>query len=57
MTTNNYLRFLTEELMKYFNQPKEERKMKRKTRGSKSSYYFNRWFGIIPFSFRLFIKK
>ncbi|MHA6250985.1 YqzE family protein [Oceanobacillus sp. CAU 1775] len=57
MSTNNYLRYLTEELTKYYNQPKEERKMKRKEKGSESKSFYNTWFGIIPFSFRILIKK
>jgi len=57
MSTNNYLKFLTEEIVRYFNHPKDERKKKRKDERQTKAFYMNRWFGLLPFSFRLFIKK
>ncbi|GGN63916.1 MULTISPECIES: YqzE family protein [Oceanobacillus] len=56
MSTNNYLKFITEEIVKYMNSPREERKERRKTDKQEESVVLNRWFGILPFSFKLFIK-
>lgn len=55
MSANNYVKFLTEELVKYMNQPKEERRKEREQHAD--SFPLNRWFGVLPFSFRLFIKR
>lgn len=56
MSTNNYLKFITEEFVKYFNNPKEIRK-KRREEKQEQTIYSNRWFGVIPFSFKMFLKK
>lgn len=56
MSTNNYLKFITEEFVKYFNNPKEIRK-KRREEKQEQTFYSNRWFGVIPFSFKMFLKK
>ena len=50
MKSNDYIRFLTEEMMKYMHlsaEEKEERKQKKKT---SNLFYSNRWLGVIPFS-------
>lgn len=50
MKSNDYIRFLTEEMMKYMNlsaEEKEERKQKKKTA---QQLYSNKWLGVIPFS-------
>lgn len=57
MTGNNYLKFMTEEIVRYFNNPKDVRKRKREEERMEQSVYLNRWFGVLPFSFRVFIKN
>ena len=56
MSTNNYLKFITEEIVKYMNSSREERKERRETDKQEESVVLNRWFGILPFSFKLFFK-
>ncbi|MBT2754755.1 YqzE family protein [Mesobacillus foraminis] len=49
MKTNDYVKYLTQTVVKYADQPKEERlKNKQERKAEKSSFLF-RWFGILPF--------
>ncbi|MDQ0161366.1 YqzE family protein [Aeribacillus alveayuensis] len=57
MSTNDYLKFITEQVIKFMDTPKEERKIQRKKRKSENPSFLNVWFGIIPFSIALSIKK
>ena len=54
MSTNAYLKFLTEEFVKYLNSPKENRKEKKV---AEKDAYLNRWFGVLPFSLKFFIRR
>lgn len=56
MSDHTYLRFLTEEFVKYLNSSKEERIKKKEAGKQDGTIPFNRWFGLLPFSLRLFIK-
>ncbi|WP_040985292.1 YqzE family protein [Oceanobacillus jeddahense] len=58
MKSNDYIRFLTEEMVKYMNlssEEKEERKQKKKN--SSSQLYSNKWLGVIPFSIQSWYRK
>lgn len=57
MSANNYLKFITEEFVKYFNDPKDIRKKRREEGRLERSVYQNSWFGVLPFSLKLFIKN
>jgi len=57
MSGNNYLKFITEEFVRYYNDPKEVRKKKREEERLDRSVYLNRWFGVLPFTFKMFIKN
>lgn len=54
MSTNSYLKFLTEEFVKYLNSPKENRKEKKM---EEKDPLLNRWFGVLPFSLKLLIRR
>ncbi|MCM3738747.1 YqzE family protein [Oceanobacillus luteolus] len=56
MSTNNYLKFMTEEIVRYLNSSKEERKVRKEAGKQSDSAILNRWFGVLPFSFKLFIR-
>lgn len=57
MKTNDYVKYLTETVVKYADQPKEERvKLKVERKLEKSPFLF-RWFGILPYAFLLLIKR
>jgi len=55
MKQNEYIKFMTEQLVTYMDKPKEERK---KTKNNKEQNGFsNRWLGLFPFTIKLLLKK
>jgi hypothetical protein len=49
MKTNDYVKFMTQTIVKYIDQPKDERKrLKHERKLAKASFWY-RWFGILPF--------
>lgn len=57
MSTNDYVRFVTQQFVSYMNDPKEERKQKKQQRRSEKEPFLNRWFGVMPLSAALFYQK
>lgn len=53
MSTNAYVKFVTEEVVKFLNSPKDERKK----RGAERQVFHDRWFGLLPFTFKLLLKR
>ncbi|MGD8191603.1 YqzE family protein [Brevibacillus ginsengisoli] len=53
MSFQDYLKFLTKRFVQYMDTPKEERKKNKPPREPWSS----KWFGVIPMSIRLFLRK
>lgn len=59
-STNDYVKYVTQQLVKYMDTPKETRKQQkeeRKIQDLTTSYYSNRWFGVLPFALKLLINK
>ncbi len=54
MSTNAYVKFVTEEVVKFLNSPKDERKGRR---GGEKQVFHDRWFGLLPFTFKLLLKR
>lgn len=54
--TNDFVKFITEQLVTYMHLPAEERKKRRKYK-QESSGYTSKWFGIVPFAIRTMWKK
>ncbi|WP_186575802.1 YqzE family protein [Aquibacillus kalidii] len=57
MSGNDYVKFMTQEIVKYMDMKPEERKKRKQEKSQKDFSVSNRWFGIIPFAFRLLVKK
>ncbi|WP_226035035.1 YqzE family protein [Aquibacillus saliphilus] len=58
MSGNDYVKFMTQEIVKYMDTPQDERKKrKNKQRMSKENNISGRWFGLLPFAFKLLVKK
>ncbi|WP_042355063.1 YqzE family protein [Bacillus rubiinfantis] len=49
MKTNDYVRYMTETLVKYADLPKEERKRQRLIKKQTKASFWYRWFGILPY--------
>ncbi|MFC4617977.1 YqzE family protein [Camelliibacillus cellulosilyticus] len=48
MKSDDYVKFLTEQFVKYMNQPRNERKQRRASRKQHRGPMLNEWFGLIP---------
>ncbi|MEC2078499.1 YqzE family protein [Metabacillus fastidiosus] len=58
MSTNDYVKYVTQQLVKYMDTPKEERKQKKEEKKIVDVQpYSNQWLGILPFAFKLMVNK
>lgn len=58
MKTNDYVKYMTEQFVKYMDTPKQERKeMKEKRKESKPPSRIYQWFGILPLGCIMFFKR
>ena len=57
MKTNDYVKYMTQTLVKYADQPKEERKRLRIERKQTKASFWYRWFGILPYIFYTEVKR
>jgi hypothetical protein len=48
---------MTQQLVRYMDTPKEERKVKKTIRKKERQPLFSRWFGVLPVAVMLFMKK
>lgn len=49
MKTNDYVKYMTQTIVKYIDQPKDERKRLRQARKEARASFWYRWFGILPY--------
>jgi len=57
MSTNDYIKYITQTFVKHFDTPKTARKEIRMQRKLEKSPFLNRWFGVIPFAILMIFKK
>ena len=57
MSTNAYIKYITQQIVQYFNLSKRERKEKRRHRKEDKEPTVSHWFGIVPFALSMFIKR
>lgn len=57
MKTNDYVKYLTQTVVKYIDQPKEERRRMKQAKKETEATFLFRWFGILPFMLMSGIKK
>ncbi|WP_077618788.1 YqzE family protein [Bacillus sinesaloumensis] len=57
MSTNDYVKFVTQQIVSYIDQPKEVRKATRQQRKEELPPLSNRWFGVMPLAVQLMFKK
>ncbi|TGB04320.1 YqzE family protein [Halobacillus salinus] len=55
MDRNDYVKFLTEEMVKYMQMSKEEKKDRKAKKPSKKSSLY--WFGVLPIAIKMFRKR
>ncbi|XBP66246.1 YqzE family protein [Bacillus velezensis] len=56
MKTNDYVKYMTEQFVKYFDTPKQERRERKEVRKEKKVPASQHWFGILPYSFKLWMQ-
>jgi hypothetical protein len=49
MKTNDYVKYMTQTIVKYIDQPKDERKRQKQERKMSKASFWYRWFGILPY--------
>ncbi|MDF2558506.1 MAG: hypothetical protein K0R71_2334 [Bacillales bacterium] len=57
MKTNDYVKFITIELVKYLDEPKDIRKQKKNQKKAEQPPRMQRWFGVIPMSLSLYYSE
>jgi hypothetical protein len=57
MSTNDYVKFVTQQFVRYIDQPKEERIQQRRKRKEERDSFIHRWFGVIPFAIMMWYRK
>ncbi|MGF9963142.1 YqzE family protein [Bacillus rhizoplanae] len=57
MSTNDYIRYMTQQFVSYMDAPKADRKQKRQQRREEREPFLNRWFGMLPLSAAIFYRK
>ena len=57
MKTNDYVKYMTQTIIKYIDQPKEERKKQKQERKLSKASFWYRWFGILPYLLLLEINR
>ncbi|MEK4166685.1 YqzE family protein [Anoxybacillus sp. FSL W8-0104] len=61
MAGNDYVKFMTEQVVKYLDQPRDERKkqrqQKKEFKKQQKQPFLYRWFGVIPYAVILLFKQ
>nr|WP_068671897.1 YqzE family protein [Oceanobacillus sp. Castelsardo] len=57
MKGNDYLKFVTEQVVSYLDLPAEERQKRKSERKNMGSGFSNHWFGVLPFAIKSLRKK
>ncbi|MBA2173615.1 YqzE family protein [Halobacillus locisalis] len=55
MDRNDYVKFLTEEMVKYMQLSKQEKKERKARKPSKKSSFY--WFGVLPLAIKMMRKR
>ncbi|ENH97454.1 hypothetical protein J416_05568 [Gracilibacillus halophilus YIM-C55.5] len=57
MSGNDYVKYMTQQIVRYMDTPKPERKKIKQEKKEEPIIYSSKWFGVLPFAFRLLLKK
>ncbi|KAA6454826.1 MULTISPECIES: YqzE family protein [Bacillus] len=57
MKTNDYVKYMTEQFVKYMDTPKVERKELKEVRKERKVPATQHWFGILPYGVKLWLKR
>lgn len=57
MKTNDYIKFLTQQFVRYMDVPKDQRKLKRENKKQLKEPFVSSWFGVVPFALMMLFKR
>ncbi|KAB2338499.1 YqzE family protein [Cytobacillus depressus] len=57
MKSNDYVKYITQTVVKYIDQPKDERKRHKLEKKDMKEPFLYRWFGLIPYVFYYNVKR
>ncbi|MBS4199652.1 YqzE family protein [Bacillus sp. FJAT-49732] len=57
MSTNDYVKYITEAFIKHFEMPKDERKQLKLNRKMARPPVLTNWFGLLPISISMLMKR
>ncbi|MCF6137881.1 YqzE family protein [Pseudalkalibacillus berkeleyi] len=57
MSLNDLVKYITQQFVSYVDQPKEDRKRKKKARKEEKSPLSVKWFGLVPMAITMLIKR
>ncbi|AIC98855.1 YqzE family protein [Bacillus subtilis] len=57
MKTNDYVKYMTQQFVKYIDTPRDERKERKEVRKETKTPVSQQLFGILPYGFRLWLKR
>ncbi|OYD07781.1 YqzE family protein [Paludifilum halophilum] len=57
MSSQDYIKYLVQQMVKYMDMPKEKRKEVRELRKEQRPRWSHRWFGMVPFGMKMFAKR
>ncbi|HET7628474.1 MAG TPA: YqzE family protein [Bacillales bacterium] len=57
MSSDDLVRYITEQMMKHYKQPKTERKQRRAQKKTARPPFANRWFGLLPYAVAFFLRR
>lgn len=50
MSVNDYVKFMTQEIVQYMDKPKDDRKKQRQQKKQERQPFAVRWFGVLPYA-------
>ncbi|MGD7009412.1 YqzE family protein [Metabacillus sp. 84] len=57
MSSNDYIKYVTQQVVKYMDTPKEQRQQEKEIKKETRTPFWFKWFGVLPISIMLWVKK
>ncbi|WP_078545711.1 YqzE family protein [Litchfieldia alkalitelluris] len=57
MSTNDYVKYMTQQIVSYYDKPKQVRRETKLQKKTERSPFASHWFGILPLAFSLMFKR
>ncbi|MFC4320741.1 YqzE family protein [Litchfieldia salsa] len=57
MSTNDYVKYMTQQFVSYLDQPRQLRKETKLKKKTERAPFTSHWFGVLPIAFSLMFKR